>query len=280
MNKRNVNVAAIQMNSRIEDKKYNLKTAYKFIETAKSQGAQIACLPELFNTGYFCHFSHVESKYFELAEAIDGETITGMREIAKDLEINLITPFFEFEKPGVYYNSAAVISSSGMLKGVYRKTHLAWSFTGWEKFYFRPGQSMPIFDLGIAKIGVAICYDREFPEVTRTLALKGAEIIFLPSGVPGSLREIWTMICRTRAYENQIFLVGVGQTGRTDSEHYEFAGNSLFCDPYGKVIDQVSLEETSTTVVLDLEELNKARTVRFMFRDRRPEIYKTLLDDL
>ncbi len=273
-----VRVSAIQMNSRIGDWEHNIKIATNFIREAKSQGSEIICLPELFNTGYFCHVNHVDAKYFELAESTEGKTIRIMQKLAKELDVNLIIPFFEREKPGVFYNSAAVISNDGDLKGAYRKTHIPWSFTGWEKFYFRPGYSFPIFNLGKTKIGIAICYDREFPETVRTLAIKGAEIIFLPSGVPGSLRETWTFVCRTRAYENQVFVVGVGQTGKTDSEHYEFAGHSIFCDPFGRVLKQMELEEACATVELNLEDLNEARTKRFMFRDRKPELYQYLTD--
>jgi predicted amidohydrolase len=263
----------IQMSSEIGEVKKNVNKAVHLVEEAISQDSKLICLPEMFNTGYFSHTSHCDPKYFELAETIEGETVkTVQRIFSEKNNVTIIVPFFEYVSPGVYHNSACAIEN-GKVLGCYRKTHMPWSFTGWEKFYMRPGYEYPIFKTSFGTIGILICYDRDFPEAARSLALKGADILLILNGAPISLIEMWQCMARVRAYENQVFVVGACLTGRTDEEHHEFVGNSLIVDPYGTIIAKLDRQEAILTSEIDLADVEKSRMKRFLYRDRRPEIY-------
>ena len=140
------------------------------IRQAAQAGAQIVCLQEIFNGPYFCAEQSV--RWYETTEPVpSGPTVSLMRSLAKELGIAMIVPVYEVEQEGVFYNTAAVLDRNGEYLGKYRKTHIPHVAPGfWEKFYFRPGNlGYPVFDLGFAKIGVYICYDRHFPEGARCL---------------------------------------------------------------------------------------------------------------
>lgn len=270
-------VAAIQMASEIGRVQENVAEAKKIALDAIEAGAKIICLPEMFNTGYFSHTSHADVGYLKLAEPRDGFTVSTFQALAQKYATVMVVPFVEYDKPGVYYNAAAVIDADGALLGVYHKLHIPWSHTGWEKFYFRPGEEIPVFKTRFAKLGVIICYDRDFPEVSRILGLKGAEIMLIPNGASIALTETWKSIVQTRAYENQFYVLGACMTGRTDAEHYEFMGSSVLVDPFGKIIKVLQREPGILLEEIDTENLLAARQSRFLYRDRRPEIYQELL---
>lgn len=152
-----------------------------YIQQAAAAGSQIVCLQEIFYGPYFC--AEQSTRWYDFTEPIpDGPTIRLMQKTAKKLHIAIIVPIYEVEQDGVYYNTAAVIDQDGKYIGKYRKTHIPHVAPGfWEKYYFRPGNlGYPVFDLGFAKIGLYICYDRHFPEGARALGLNGAEIVFNP----------------------------------------------------------------------------------------------------
>ncbi|MBO8141112.1 MAG: carbon-nitrogen hydrolase family protein [Firmicutes bacterium] len=267
-------VAGIQMSCRIGDKQANVDKACAMIEEAASQGARLMVLPEMFNTGYFSHTGHVDPGFWDLAEPVGASpTLERLGTLARQLNVFIIAPFVEKGDRGVYYNSAALIGSSGQVLGCYRKVHIPWSLTGWEKFYFRPGYEFPVFSTPLGRIAIQICYDRDFPEGSRSLALQGAELIALPTGCPRNLASLWRAICRVRAYENGLFVVGVGLTGRTDEEHHEFAGNSVAVAPGGEIIASLEFDEGILLAEVDLGAIEAARRRRFIFRDRRPEVY-------
>lgn len=268
-----IKVAAVQTSSEIGKVKENVAKATALTLSAIQDGANIICMPEMFNTGYFSHTTHADISYLSLAEPLDGFTISAFREIASKHGVALIVPFVEFFRPGVCYNSAAVIDADGSLLGTYRKVHIPWSHTGWEKFYFRAGYEVPVFDTKFGRIGIIICYDRDFPELSRTIGLKGAEIMFIPNGAPVSLTETWKSLALTRAYENQFYVLGACLAGRTDAEHHEFMGTSLLADPFGKLVKVLGREEGVLVAEVDLGNVSASRQARFLYRDRRPEMY-------
>jgi predicted amidohydrolase len=152
----------------------------EYIRQAAEAGAQIVCLQEIFNGPYFC--AEQETRWYDVAEAVpDGPIVRMMQDVARSRRIVLIVPVYEREQEGIYYNTAAVIHNDGTYLGKYRKTHIPHVAPGfWEKFYFRPGNlGYPVFDVGFAKIGVYICYDRHFPEGARALGLNGAAIVLI-----------------------------------------------------------------------------------------------------
>lgn len=281
--KRKITIAGIQIGSVIGDVENNVKKAINKIDEAAASGAQIICLPELFNTGYFCHNNHQDKSYFKLAEPLTGYTIQSMSAKAQEHGAIIVAPIFEKSKPGVYYNSAVLINENGSVNGVFRKVHIPWSYYGWEKYYFRAGYHYPVFNTSLGKIGIMICYDRFFPEVARSLAIGGAELIIVPAGAPKGLNDMWEYILRARAHENQVFLMAVDSIGKVDSEHYEMNGESLVVDPKGDIVTKIDREERVMVETIDLNTIDEARINRTYFRDRKPFTYNKLVstrDDL
>lgn len=270
----NIVIAGVQMKSEIGKLDNNINTAIKSVEIAISKGAQIICLPELFNTGYFCHNdSNCNNKYFDLAEPLDGRTISTFREIAAKNKVEIITPIFEKDLEGIYYNTAVILDSNGNILGSFRKLHIPWGAQNWEKYYFRPGKTLPIFDLSYVKIGVLICYDRHYPEAFRILALKGAQIIFVPTGSYSGSINSWLPVLQTRAIENQLFIIGVGLTGKVAENSFSFLGQTAVFNPNGEILGRLEQEESILICELDLGQIKTARQERQIFRDWRPEIY-------
>jgi beta-ureidopropionase len=165
------------------------------IRKAAADGAQIICLQEIFYGPYFC--AEQSTRWYDFTEPMPGGPTTKlMQKLAAELRVALVVSLYEIESEGIYYNTAAVIQNDGSYLGKYRKTHIPHVAPGfWEKFYFRPGNlGYPVFDLGVAKIGVYICYDRHFPEGARALGLNGAEIVFNPSATVAGLSEyLWKL---------------------------------------------------------------------------------------
>ncbi len=187
----------------------------RYIAQAAEGGAQITCLQEIFNGPYFC--AEQTTRWYDLTEPIpDGPTIKRMQELARQHHMAIIVPIYEVEQAGVYYNTAAVLDSSGNYLGKYRKTHIPHVAPGfWEKFYFRPGNlGYPTFDLGFARIGVYICYDRHFPEGARALGLNGAEIVCLSSATVAGLSEhLWKIEQPAHAVANGYFIAAINRVG-------------------------------------------------------------------
>jgi beta-ureidopropionase len=186
----------------------------EMLDDAARQGAQIACLQEIFFGPYFC--AQQDPKWFETAERDDGPTVQTMREVARKHEMVLVVPFFEKEFEGVFYNTAVVIDADGTVLGKYRKTHIPQvGPIFWEKYFFKPGNlGYPVFDTRVGWVGVFICYDRHFPEPARMLGLKGAQITFNPSATVESLsRHLWQLEQPAHAVANGYFVGAINRLG-------------------------------------------------------------------
>jgi N-carbamoylputrescine amidase len=251
------------------------------IRQAADAGAQIVCLQEIFYGPYFC--AEQTTKWYDMTEPVpDGPTIRLMQEQARNHHLALIVPIYEREQEGVYYNTAAVIHNDGTYLGKYRKTHIPHVAPGfWEKFYFRPGNlGFPVFDLGFAKIGVYICYDRHFPEGARALGLNGAEIVFNPSATVAGLSEyLWKLEQPAHAVANGYFIAAINRVGTEAPWNIgEFYGQSYFCDPRGRIFAQASRDHDEVlTADLDLDMIGEVRKTWQFYRDRRPEMYEALV---
>ena len=253
----------------------------EYIHQAAEAGARIVCLQEIFYGPYFC--AEQETRWYDTAEAVpDGPTIRLMQDVARKHKVALVVPVYEVEQQGVYYNTAAVIHNDGSYLGKYRKTHIPHVAPGfWEKFYFRPGNlGFPVFDLGFAKIGVYICYDRHFPEGARALGLNGAEIVFNPSATVAGLSEyLWKLEQPAHAVANGYFIGAINRVGVEAPWNIgEFYGTSYFCDPRGQVFAQASRDKDEVlTADLDLDMIGEVRKTWQFYRDRRPDMYEALV---
>jgi beta-ureidopropionase len=252
-----------------------------YIRQAADAGAQIVCLQEIFYGPYFCAEQTI--KWYDSTEAVPGgPTIRLMQDLARKHKIVLIVPVYEVEQEGLYYNTAAVIHNDGTFLGKYRKTHIPHVAPGfWEKFYFRPGNlGYPVFDVGFAKIGVYICYDRHFPEGARALGLNGAEIVFNPSATVAGLSEyLWKLEQPAHAVANGYFVGAINRVGTEAPWNIgEFYGTSYFCNPRGQIIAQASRDKDEVlTADLDMEQIAEVRKTWQFFRDRRPDMYESLV---
>jgi beta-ureidopropionase len=252
-----------------------------YIAQAAESGAQITCLQEIFYGPYFC--AEQQTRWYDFTEPIpDGPTVKRMQELARKHRMAIIVPIYEVEQAGVYYNTAAVIDANGNYLGKYRKTHIPHVAPGfWEKFYFRPGNlGYPTFDLGFARIGVYICYDRHFPEGARALGLNGAEIVFNPSATVAGLSEhLWKIEQPAHAVANGYFIGAINRVGTEAPWNIgHFYGSSYFCNPRGQIIASASRDKDEVLVAdLDLDQIKEVRQTWQFFRDRRPDAYEDLV---
>jgi N-carbamoylputrescine amidase len=255
----------------------------KMIADAAGQGAEVVGLQEIFHGPYFC--AEQDPKWYDTAEPQDGPTVSRMREVAREHGVVLIVPWYEEAQPGVYYNTACVIERDGTVLGKYRKTHIP--HVGpcfWEKFYFKPGNlGYPVWETSVGRIGLIICYDRHFPEVARELGLKGAELVFNPSATVESLsRYLWELEQPAHAVANGFWIAASNRVGvEAPLNNSRFYGSSYFCSPRGKIVAQASDSEDEVLVAdLDLDEIREVRNTWQFFRDRRPETYGELAQQL
>lgn len=265
------------------DKESMLQKHEGFARNAAAEGAQAICFQELFYGPYFGITE--ERKYYALAEPIDGPIVTRFAALAKELSLVMILPVYEEDIPGVYYNTAVVVDSDGSIAGTYRKNHIPHLENFYEKFYFRPGNlGWPVFDTAIGKVGVAICYDRHFPEGWRMLGLAGAEIVFNPNAAkPGLSNRLWELEQPTAAAANGYFVIVPNRVGREDNEYGELAvdfyGTSYVADPRGNYVGERGSSDSEGVLVRDLN-LDLIREVRNewqFYRDRRPDTYDSIV---
>jgi beta-ureidopropionase len=276
------NCAVVQLNLS-DDIKDNIERCADGVREAGKNGAQIICLPELATSQYFCFT--MDRGFMDLAEPIPGPATEAVGAAAKEADAWVILPLYELGEDEQLYNSAVVIDRQGKVVGRYRKNVIPLmkfsGVTGVEKFFFRPGNlGYPVFetDLGIT-IGITICYERHFPEGPRSLALAGADVIFVPTATPAG-RELWEVELRAMAIANLLWVAGVNRVGRDRGSavsEMEFYGQSLFSAPNGEVVARA--EGTEGEIVyaeIDTERSRQLREDWGFFRDRRPEIYEAI----
>lgn len=251
------------------------------IEKAAAEGAQLACLQELFYGPYFP--AEQDARWYALTEKIpEGPTTRLMQELARQHRMVLVVPMYEEDLTGVYYNAAAVIDADGTYLGKFRKMHIPHCPPGfWEKFYFRPGNlGYPVFNTEAGKVGVYICYDRHFPEGWRALGLGGAEIVFNPSATVAGLSEyLWKLEQPAAACANMYFVGAINRPGTEGPWNIgEFYGQSYFANPRGQMLAQAGRDDDAVVIAdLDLDMIREVRNTWQFYRDRRPESYDELI---
>ena len=287
MGKGKVKIGMTQF-SCVEDREANIKKAEGQIREMAQRGAKIICTQELFNGLYFPQV--IDYKKYELAEPVDGPTNQRMQKLAVELDVVIISCYYEYAMDGVYYNSAAVFDADGTFMGNYRKHHIPEGPQYLEKYYFTEGDSpYMVFESKYGKFGLLICWDEWFPEPTRILALKGADFIFYPSAIgsePDNPRldtsQTWMDGIRGHGIHNNFFVCACNRVGREDAQDgsgsMEFYGRSFVSDPWGKVIAEGARNQEDIVVAeLDLDEIKRARDILQFHRDRRVDSYEEIL---
>jgi 5-aminopentanamidase len=239
-------VAAIQMTPIMNDVDANIKRGLYFAREAIKEGAHLIVFPELWNTGYYLS----KEAFSLLAETRDGKTVSTLREEAQKEGVTIVCPFVERENDDMYI-SAAIIDNTGNIMGVVRKG-LLW---GREHQIFKEAVlEYPTFDSEVGKIGVLICYEMEFPETSRLLALEGAEIIVCPSVWSMSASHRWDIQLPARALDNTVFVLGVNTVGNNS------CGKSKLVSPLGDILSVASDKKEEVLVrAVDKEVLYWAR---------------------
>jgi N-carbamoylputrescine amidase len=259
-----------------EEKEKNLEKAVKYSEIAIDKGANIICFQELFTTRWFP--KEMDRRHFSYAERIDGPSITRMQELARTNQIVLVCPIFEMEEEKAFYNSAVIIDAGGEILGVYRKIHVPQIPLWEERYYFSPGNlGFPVFRTRFAALGVQICWDNFFPEGSRVLALKGAQIIFSPTAAAFASQKRWETVISGNAIANGIYIFRVNRVG--SEEKQDFYGRSFCISPEGDFMDKpTGMKEGIVLIDIDLNSIDKVRKEWPYFKDRRPEVYKEIVD--
>ncbi len=289
---RKTTVAAIQF-SIPESREKSIEKAEKLVREAVGRGADIVLLPELFETAYFCQERRYE--HYNLALPVDeNPAVRRFREVTRELGVVMPISFYERDVNS-FYNSVAMLDG-GELLGVYRKTHIPDDHFYQEKFYFTPGNTgFRVWETRFGRIGVGICWDQWFPEAARCMALQGAELLLYPTAI-GSEPIIecdsmphWRRCMQGHAAANIVPVIAANRVGTEkivpdegnahQSSELTFYGSSFITDCYGELIE--TADRSSDCVLLhefDLDECRIARQEWGVFRDRRPEIYRKIVE--
>jgi N-carbamoylputrescine amidase len=286
---RPVTLAAVQMACGW-DGAANIARAEELVREAAARGAQIILLPELFETPYFC--IEQDARHLKLARTVDDNpAVKHFSAVARELGVVLPISFFERAGPA-YFNSIAILDADGSRLGVYRKSHIPNGPGYQEKNYFSPGDTgFKVWPTRFARIGVGICWDQWFPEAARAMALAGAEILLYPTAIgtepppalPVNSRDHWQRTQQGHAAANLMPLLAANRYGLERSLqdpgglYIRFYGSSFITDALGaKVAEAPEEGDAVLTAAFDFEETRALRDNWFVFRDRRPDLYRAL----
>ena len=277
-------VAALQL-AFTGDTDENIRNVAELVREAASKGAKVVLPPELFEGLYFCRTQ--EEEHFAQARPVESHpAVLAMRRLAAELGVYIPTSFFEADGPH-HYNSLAMIDDQGAVMGVYRKSHIPDGPGYSEKFYFRPGNSgFKTWQTPAGTLGAGICWDQWYPEVARSLTLMGAEILFYPTAIGSEPQDpeldtsrLWRRAMIGHAVSNAVPVVAANRIG--DECGQSFYGHSFICDEQGDILAEFGATETGVlTAELDLSAARRHRAAFGFFRDRRPELYGRLTEDI
>ena len=246
----------------------NLRAVRRSALEAAAAGAELVVFPEAFLTGY-----NIGARLAELAEPADGPSLTALRAIAAEAGIALLCGYPERSGRTVY-NAAVLVGVGGEPLLGYRKTHL---FGPVDRAAFAPGDGFPLAQVGPLRVGVLICYDIEFPEPARHLALAGAQLVLVPTSLMAPFDVVARTLVPARAAENQIFVAYANRVGREGDLLY--VGQSCVCGPDGADLARAGSEEEALLVAdLDPRAIARAREESSYLHERRPALYTALAE--
>lgn len=269
----NTRIALVQQ-SCVQDKSVNLANGVKALEEAAGQGANIVCFAELAFEPFYPQ-EPAGNNALDLAEPVPGPTTEIFSKLAKELGVVIVLNLYE-RSGNRAFDASPVISDKGELLGKTRMIHITEYTCFHEQGYYHPGDlGVPVYQTAYGKIGVAICYDRHYPEYMRALALQGAEIVLIPqAGAVGEWPEgLYEAEMRVTAFQNGYYTALCNRVGK--EPHLTFAGESFVCDPEGNVIVRAGLETNEILYCdIDLDRIKQSHAQKLFFRDRRPELYR------
>jgi predicted amidohydrolase len=264
--------AAVTQFKASTNKDTNLKKIINYISKASKNKATFIAFPEFMM--FYTNSSQTPKQLADLAETINGNFVKSIAKTAKENKIQVVGSFYEkSKKKDRVFDTAFVIDKSGRVISTYRKIHLydALGFRESDKMTSGSRISKPV-STSIGKIGMMICYDLRFPEMSRSLAASGSEILVAPSAwVKGDMKEEhWITINKTRAIENGCYVIAPDQVGNI------YCGRSIVVDPYGKILLDMKKKEGIGYVNIELKKVKQTRNVLPLLKNRRTDIYPTL----
>ncbi len=283
-----VTVAALQL-AFSDDEAANIALVEEHVRMAAARGAKIILPPELFEGHYFCTVE--DEALFARARPVDGHpAVEAMKRVAKDMGVYIPTSFFERDGHH-HYNSLAMIDDEGEIMGVYRKSHIPDGPGYEEKYYFRPGNSgFKVWQTRYGTIGVGICWDQWYPETARVMALMGAEMLFYPTAIGTEpydetldTSRMWRRAMQGHAVSNCMPVIAANRIGDETVQDItqSYYGHSFITDQWGDLIAEVEDWQSGALVAtLDLAQARIHRAGMGFFRDRRPELYRRLSEDI
>jgi len=284
--KQTMRLALIQQ-ANTADTAQNLERTIRSIRMAAADGAQVILLQELFNTLYFC--TGYDESAFVHAESNDSPLLKRMQQLAAELELVIVVPYFEKRAPGVYHNSAVIFDADGQEAAFYRKMHIPDDPGFCEKYYFTPGDlGYKVADTRYGKIGILICWDQWYPEAARITAMMGADLLVYPTAIgvlateteaqKTEFREAWEMIQRSHAIANGCFVAAINRVGIESGT--TFWGDSFVVGPFGQWVARAGDTEAILHANIDLSIIDEHRRTWPFFRDRRIDSYGAITERL
>ena len=257
------NIALAQTDCILGDERANLRKARDMVAQASSHGARLAIFPEMYLTGYA-----LEEETTSHAQLPDSPWLSEVRALAMQNSIALAVGYPELDpRTQKVYNSVCLVDGDGAIRGTQRKIHLY----GKEKKYFEAGESIETFDAPLASLGMMICYDLYFPENTRTLTLKNADLILVPSADWTPFDEFVDKFVPARAAENSVYIAYCNRVG--DEKEFHFFGKSRLSDPRGNIVCQGTDREELLIAEVDPGLSSQVKAETGFLKDRRPQIY-------
>ena len=255
-----IRAAAIQFNVKQGDVDANLAYVREALHRVAGEGVNLVVLPEMWSSGFA--YKNLNELALRTAGIVDELLL-----LSRELKLVIVGSMPEPNDDKVF-NTIYVVDN-GLLAGIYRKIHL-FSLLG-EDRAFSGGDPWLLADTSIGKVGVIICYDLRFPELSRRLALEGAQVICVPAQWPKPRQEHWRTLLRARAIENQLFVVSCNTCGMVGK--LDFFGMSMIIDPKGELLAESGESEEEIVAELDLQVMADWRAQIPCFKDRKPECY-------
>lgn len=293
MKKNNIKVGIVQQSYGTE-LEVNRNKNFAAIRSLAQQGADLVVLSELHDGPYFCQTENVDN--FDLAHPVnkDNEIVRMYASLAAELNLVIVTSFFEKRAPGLCHNTVAVLESDGSIAGIYRKMHIPDDPAYYEKFYFTPGDIgfRPV-QTSLGKLGVCICWDQWYPEAARLMALAGADMLIYPTAIgwestdtpdeKARQQEAWITVQRGHAVANGLPLIAVNRVGLEPDPSDAtagilFWGTSFIAGPQGEFLCKLSDSHEEIAVVdVNMQRSEQVRRWWPFLRDRRIDAYTDIL---
>jgi len=266
---KDVRVAIAVFNARVGHTRENLDKTAVYIKQAAAAGSDMICFPEMNITGYSNHPDIVLQ-----AEPVPGPSVEALATLSQKKNILILAGLAERNDNGSVFASHVALAPDGLL-GVYRKLHIAPT----EQAMYTAGKEIPLFNYQGVRFGIQLCYDAHFPDLSTHMAVKGAEVVFVPHASPRGVaidkHRSWMRHLPARAYDNSLFVIACNQTG-DNNKGLHFPGNAMAIGPSGHILEEWTTgEEALHFIALKVDEFQRVRDNRmhFFLPNRRPNLY-------